>query len=114
MLISLPLAFNLPTALAPSAVSVVIVAEVGPPPGRSVEYTCQPLSILAKNIISTSVGEICFCCTLKCTGFCICADAEKPNTTHKIANNTNLIFVILLYKFIINYIKIAKVKGMKR
>jgi hypothetical protein len=96
--ISLPRGVSLPIGCAPSAFSVVSAADVGPPDGSPVEYTCQPASILPVKITSTSVGDTFFCCTLKRTG--VCAIVVRLNNANKAKRILDFI-VVSLFKLLL-------------
>ena len=94
-LITLPFGVNLPTSSAPSIFSTLKVVSMGPSPPISVEYTCQPLSIVAWKMISASVPSPIFNSDVKCTGSTIWACI--PRTTIKVHNVIMTFFMLLLY-----------------
>ena len=72
-LMTFPTGVNLPTSSAPSIFSTLKVASMGPLSPSSVEYTCQPSSMVAWKMISASAPSPSFSLEVKCTGSTIWA-----------------------------------------
>ena len=94
---SLPLGCNLPTVSAPSIFTLLKVAWIGPSLPKSVEYTCQPSSIVAEKMISAWSPLSIFNSEEKCTGSIIWACAATAKRTDR-KSVTNL-FILLQFLF---------------